>query len=134
MTAVVIGAMTLVAAAIVLSFWMARWARSSHAELVAGEGERHTLRLRVDELTGHVQDRDRAIKDKTDELERERATRTLAQQHRDEALKLIDKLAAKSPAVISGAIRTQLERLRALAVPDVPVAADPAASAPADPR
>ena len=122
MVAVVIGSLILVGSMVALSFWLARWARASAGELSAGRAERDALTHRVDELTGHVQDRDRAIKDKTEELDRERAARAAIAGQRDEAMALVDALAAKNPNAVAVAVRDKLKRLRALAaeVPDLP--------------
>jgi len=130
--AVALTALGVIGAMVAFAWWLARWARGSDQEALAESTTARGLQARVDELGRSVEDRDRTLSSKDDELGRERAARAAAEKHRDDALALVEKLAAKSPALLAGAVRSEFDRLRSLSqVP--PAAAGPAAPPGRDP-
>lgn len=139
MSVVVLAIVALVVIAVVagLAIFLAMWAHDATDARIAGVAAQVPLRQRIDDLTAGVQDRDRVIKDKTDELARSGAALAETEKHRAEAMVIVERFAASNPAAVSDAMRIQLARLRVLPklpdVPDVPgPAASPAGAASAD--
>lgn len=112
--AAALGAIGLVALLVGFGWWLVAWGRKD-------EGELRSRESRIDELERAVEDRDRAIAHWEQASVRDKAALAATEEQRASAIKLVEELAAKSPAVVSHAIRDQLARLRALSqVPKVP--------------
>ena len=108
----------LLALVIAFIWWLVSWGRKDDAALRAQDG-------RIDELRRSIDARDQAITALQDDAVRSKAALAAAEKQRATAIALVEKIGKDNPGAVAGAIRDQLDRLRALqaVVPGVPATA-----------
>ncbi len=93
-------------------------------ELASALKAASALRVEIDDLDRAVEDRDQVIAAKEAENLRLTATLAVTEGQRDDAIKVLESMAATDPRSMAHVIRRELERLRSFSsLSDVPPAA-----------